>query len=115
MRYNRQMNFNIKCSEFKPEDYRGKRLVWYAGEMKRRLTLSPFVSDDGTRFALIATAVAVTSFGSSESEGHISVAETQIDEGTLRRMKKPDSRFLRPICDYVIFDSSPGAEARFAA
>lgn len=109
------MNFNIECSEFNPEDYRGKRLVWYAGEMKRHLTLFPFVSTDGSKFALMATATGVASLGSTTKENQVAFVGMQIDEDTLRRMQKPVSRFLKPICDYVIFDNSPMREATFAA
>ena len=80
------MKYNLKCSEFDPEDYREKRLVWYLEETERHLILHPFVSTDGM-FALIGTET------SWEKGNQIATVETQIDEGTLRRMEKPESRY----------------------
>lgn len=73
------------------------------------------MSVDGSKFALVATATGLASVGSNSKENQIAVVGTQINKDTLRRMEKPESRFLRPICDYVIFDNSPMNEARFAA
>jgi hypothetical protein len=107
------MNFNIDRMDYKPDDYRAKKLLWFRHEHEGHFTLFPSVPLDGTTFALTAYAAGTASPGSSKSINQIAVVARQIDMDLLRKIEKPKSRFLRPICDYVIFDGSPRAQARF--
>jgi hypothetical protein len=92
--------------------FRGKP-TWFNGEQKGHFVLFPLVSVDGRTFNLTATATGPKSLGSKTKVGLMAVVEKQIDDGTLRKMEQPKSRFLRPLCDYVIFDNSPQSEAKF--
>jgi hypothetical protein len=109
------MSLNINCLEFNPENYRDKHLMWFNGEQKGHFRLCASVSADGRTFNLTATPISLKSRASRINENEIAVVPKEIDEDTLRKMAKPKSRFLKPFCDYVIFDNSPQAEAKFGA
>lgn len=107
------MNFDIRSSEFNPENYKEKRLIWFNGEHQAHFRLFPLVSEDGGTFNLNAIAVGLKSPRSRTRGNQMADATIQIDEDTLRKLEKPKSRFLKPFCDYVLFYNSPQAEAKF--
>jgi hypothetical protein len=104
----------LKCSDLNPEKYRGKKLVWFNGESEEHFKLSPSVSVDGRSFILTATAADFKNTKETDVFDRGNYKTRQIDAATVHKMDEPISEDLRPFCDFVIFDNSPKAEARFS-
>jgi hypothetical protein len=103
----------IKCSDFNPVNYQSKKLLWFIRECGGQFELFPSISSDRKTFVLNATGFDFDSSISKPALTQTAVVTKQIGEETLRKMERPKSRSLRGICDYVVFDDSPQAEAKF--
>jgi hypothetical protein len=107
------MTKNFNCSEHRPADYNGKKLMVFENESDGHLyRLSAFVSPDGKTFTLTRTAVGVATAKVSK-ENQIAIVEKPINETILPMMEKPNSRFLNNQCDFVLFLNSPRRKAQY--
>lgn len=98
----------LPCPKYNPDDYRGKKLIWFKDDCKRHFNLSVDVFEDNT-FTLKATCVALAPpiRISDERENLIVPVMEIIDEDVVQKVEKPKSRFLANQCDFVIFENSP--------
>ena len=110
--------YRVKSAQFTPADFepasnRPKVLRWFQRETPYQYNLH--VEDaqaDGT-FILRARAAYAQAFIPEGKTGQTGFVVGSLDQATVDKIEKPPVPALARLCDFVIFQDSPRASARF--
>jgi len=98
---------------FESDGHRNKWLIWFVNECKHRYSLSVehlIGSNLLPKEKVIATSVRTLFSGDINS-----VVKKTVEEQYLSKIENADNyRFLPMVCDFVIFQNSPLAQAKYS-
>jgi hypothetical protein len=98
---------------FESDGHRNKRLLWIVNESKEHYSLS--VERSASSFVLPKETVIATSARTDFSDNVISFVRKSVDEENLEKMERANKyQFLPMVCDFVIFQDSPLARAKYS-